>query len=156
MLAPGAPGDLLQSIDVRDLADWILRAASAGHAGAFNAAGPQMHFSRFLEECCAATGCAPELVWVSTERLLAAGADPWMGVPLWIGAPGWEAANRVDISKAVAAGLTFRPLSDTIRDAYEWDIYRGDRTEGLSRTGEEQLLARTRQPQDGGTQRQAE
>jgi 2'-hydroxyisoflavone reductase len=153
VLAPGAPGNPLQSIDVRDLADWILRAAPAGCAGAFNAAGRQMQFSRFLEECCAVTGRAPALVWVSTEQLLAAGADPWMGVPLWIGAPGWEAANRVDISKAVSAGLTFRPLFDTIRDAYEWDMHRGDRIEGLSRVTEDELLRSIHQPRDGGRTR---
>jgi 2'-hydroxyisoflavone reductase len=147
VLAPGASEDPLQSINVRDLADWILRAAAAGRAGVFNAAGRQVHFGRFLEECGVVTGRAPELVWVSTELLLEAGVDPWMGVPLWIGASGWEAANRVDISKAVAAGLTFRPLFDTIRDAYEWDRYRGDRIEGLNRASEEKLLARARRPQ---------
>lgn len=156
VLAPGAPGDLLQSIDVRDIADWILRAASAGRAGIFNAAGRQMHFGTFLEECCAVTGRTPELVWVSTEQLLAAGADPWMGVPLWIGTPGWEAANRVDIAKAVAAGLTFRPLSDTIRDGRKWDLYRHDRIEGLSREREQKLLSRARQPRHGGTERRAD
>ncbi len=156
VLAPGAPEDPLQSIDVRDLADWILRAAAAKRAGAFNATGRQIPFGRFLEECGVVTGRAPESVWVSTEQLLAAGADPWMGVPLWIGASGWEAANRVDISKAVAVGLTFRPMFDTIRDAYEWDLPRGDRTESLSQEREEELFRRARQPREEGTERQDE
>jgi PNKP adenylyltransferase domain, C-terminal region len=145
VLAPGAPEDALQSIDVRDLADWILRASGAGSAGVFNAAGRQMRFASFLEECGAVTGRSPELVWVSTRQLLEAGADPWMGVPLWIGAAGWEAANRVDATKAVAAGLTFRPLFDTILDAYECDRYRVDRIEGLDRVSEQKLLASARQ-----------
>ena len=63
------------------------------------------------------TGTDEELVWVPSERLLAAGLDPWMGVPLWIAAPGWEAANRVPIGRALDAGLTFRPLADTIAAA---------------------------------------
>ena len=147
VLAPGAPEDDLQSIDVRDLADWILRASAAGSAGVFNAAGRQIRFDSFLEECGAVTGRSPELVWVSTSQLLEAGADPWMGVPLWIGAAGWEAANRVDITKAVSAGLMFRPLRDTIVDAYEWDRSRADRIEGLDRVSEQKLLATARQPQ---------
>lgn len=144
LLAPGTPEDPLQCIDVRDLADWILHAAAARHSGTFNAAGQLMHFGRFIDECRAVTEGTPRLVWVSTEQLLAAGADPWMGVPLWIGAPGWDAANRVDITKAAEAGLTFRTLPDTIRDAYDWDIQRVDRQEGLSRSDEENLLRKTR------------
>ena len=123
VLAPGAPEDPLQCIDVQDLADWMLRAAAVGTAGTFNVAGRQVRFGDFLDECCVVMDSAPEFVWVSTEHLLAAGADPWMGVPLWIGASGWDAAARVDTSKAVAAGLSFRPLSDTIRDASEWDLH---------------------------------
>jgi 2'-hydroxyisoflavone reductase len=148
VLAPGAPADATQSIDVQDLADWILRAAAAGRSGTFNAAGRQIRFGRLLEECCAVTGSTPELIWVSATELLAAGVDPWMGVPLWIAAPSWEAANAVDISKAVAAGLTFRPLSDTIREAFEWDLRRGDRAESFSRESEDELLRKVRQMRD--------
>ena len=45
------------------------------------------------------------------------GWTPGWGVPLWIAAPGWEAANRVSIERALAAGLTFRPLAETVRAA---------------------------------------
>ena len=92
VLAPGAPEDPLQCIDVQDLADWMLRVAAAGTGGTFNVAGRQVRFGDFLDECCVVMDSAPDFVWVSTEQLLAAGADPWMGVPLWIGASGWEAA----------------------------------------------------------------
>jgi hypothetical protein len=51
---------------------------------------------------------------VPSDRLLEAGAEEWMGVPLWIVSPGWEAVNRVPVAKAVSAGLTFRPLAQTI------------------------------------------
>jgi 2'-hydroxyisoflavone reductase len=56
------------------------------------------------------------LVWMPTEALLAAGVDPWMGIPLWIGDPEWRAANLVDNSLAVAAGLTTRPVVETVAD----------------------------------------
>jgi 2'-hydroxyisoflavone reductase len=85
--------------------------------GTFNATGKIVSFGDFLDACRRVTGSDAKLVWVPSERLLAAGAEPWMGVPLWIAAPGWEAANRVDVSRGLAAGLGFRPLDDTIRAA---------------------------------------
>ena len=84
-----------------------------------------------------------EVVWVPSERLLAAGLEEWMGVPLWIASPGWGAANRVVVSKAIAAGLTFRPLEETIRDTLAWDAVREwARAEvGISPELEQELLA---------------
>jgi 2'-hydroxyisoflavone reductase len=142
VLAPGRADDPLQFIDVRDLARWIVHAASTGGAGTFNVTGRQVGFGEFIDVCCQVTGSTPELVWVPTERLLAEGANPWMGVPLWIAVPGWEAANGVDISKALSKGLTFRPLADTVRDIYQWDSARPARAEGLSPDREAELLAR--------------
>jgi len=117
VLAPGDPGDPVQFIDVRDLGEFIVNVAEARRAGVFNATGRTLSLGELLDACCAATGSDAELVWVPTPELLAAGLDPWMGVPLWIAAPGWEAANRVPIDRALDAGLTFRPLADTIAAA---------------------------------------
>lgn len=121
VLAPGDPGDPLQFIDVRDLADFILRVVKDSRPGRFNATGRIVAFGDLLEECRRVTGGDADFVWFATEDLLAAGLDPWMGVPLWIAAPGWEAANRVPIERALAAGLTFRPLAETIRAVLEDD-----------------------------------
>jgi 2'-hydroxyisoflavone reductase len=117
VLAPGSPNDPLQFIDVRDLGEFILRLVHDDRGGTFNATGEVVSFGDVLDACRRVTGADAELVWVSSDRLLAAGLDPWMGVPLWIAAPGWEAANRVDISHALAAGLRFRPLEETIHAA---------------------------------------
>ena len=123
-LAPGDPEDPVQFVDVRDLAEWTLDATEAGLGGVFNATGFPLTFGAFLDECKRVTGSDAELVWVPSKRLLAAGLEEWMGVPLWIASPGWSAANRVDVSKASAAGLTFRPLEETIRDTLAWDAVR--------------------------------
>ncbi|MBV8160970.1 MAG: NAD-dependent epimerase/dehydratase family protein [Acidimicrobiia bacterium] len=140
VLAPGAPDDPLQFIDARDLAAWVISAGRAGQAGIFNVTGTQIGLGQFIEECCVVTETQAQVVWVSSERLLAAGANPWMEVPLWIAVQGWEAANDVDISKALAAGLSFRPLADTIGDTYRWDVARGSRPEGLLPDRESELL----------------
>jgi 2'-hydroxyisoflavone reductase len=109
VLAPGAPDDPVQYIDVRDLADFVV----SGHdrSGVYNVAGRPTTMRGLLRAC----GTA-DLVWVPTPWLLEAGVDPWMGVPLWIAAPGWSAANQVDVSRAFGAGLKQRPLAETIRD----------------------------------------
>jgi 2'-hydroxyisoflavone reductase len=108
-LAPGAPTDPVQYIDVRDLAAFI----AGGHnlSGAYNVTGTPTTMGDLLHAC-----GGRDLVWVPTAWLLAAGVDPWMGVPLWIAAPGWSAANTVDTTLARQAGLTIRPAVDTIRD----------------------------------------
>ena len=84
-----------------------------------------------------------EVVWVPSERLLAAGLEEWMGVPLWIASPGWGAANRVVVSRAIAAGLGFRPLEETIRDTLAWNAVREwpRAAIGISPELEQELLA---------------
>ncbi len=117
VLAPGAPDDPVQFIDVRDLANWIVRAATSGLSGTYNATGETMRFGDLLEECRRATGSDATATWVPSEVLLDQGVEEWMGVPLWIATDGWQAANRVVVDRALAAGLTFRPLGETVLGA---------------------------------------
>lgn len=107
--------------------------------------GEPIPFGQFLDACQAGTG-RPDAVlqWAPAARLLDAGVDPWMGVPLWVAAPGWEAANDADVSRALAAGLRLRPLVETIRDTLAWDLARGGPEpgkEGLSREREKDCCA---------------
>ncbi len=137
VLAPGNPDDPLQFIDVRDLAAWLLRAAVLGTPGIFNVTGPETRFQDLLEAC-RHPDVEAELVWVPSTDLLAVGVDPWMGVPLWIAPAGWDAANRVDIALAMSAGLTHRPLAETIRGAMAHPGDDGSRA--LSVEAERELL----------------
>jgi 2'-hydroxyisoflavone reductase len=144
VLAPGAPGDPVQFVDVRDLGDWIVRATEAGLDGIYNATGETTSFDWLLKECKRVTNSDAELTWVPSDYLLAAGVEEWMGIPLWIASPGWKAANRVVVSKAIAAGLTFRRLADTIADTLAWDAQREwPRADGvgLATKQEQELLA---------------
>ena len=43
---------------------------------------------------------------------------PWVELPNWMPE---ENLPWVRVDKAIAAGLTFRPIADTIRDALAWD-----------------------------------
>jgi 2'-hydroxyisoflavone reductase len=143
VLAPGDPADPTQFIDVRDLAAWLADSCHHGRGGVFNLTGTPVPFGMLLDLCKTAAYSGAELTWVPSERLVAAGVEPWMGVPVWIAAPGWEAHGDVDNSRAIAAGLTFRPVLATIRDTLAWDLARGGPApgdEGLSRAEEERLL----------------
>lgn len=143
VLAPGGPGHPAQFIDVRDLASWIIAASEAGIGGTFNATGHPTTLGALLEACQRVVSASSEFVWVKDDDLMAAGVNPWMGVPLWIRVPGWEAHARVDIERALAAGLVFRPIDETIRDTLAWDLARGGPSqgaEGLTREREEELL----------------
>ncbi len=143
VLAPGDPADPAQFIDVRDLASWLTDACHAGRGGVFNLTGTPVPFGTLLDLCKTATYSGAELAWIPSDRLAAAGVDQGMGIPLWVAEPGYEAFSDVDSSRAVAAGLTCRPVTDTIRDTLAWDLARGGPApgdEGLPAAEEERLL----------------
>jgi 2'-hydroxyisoflavone reductase len=142
VLAPGDPGALTQVIDVRDLAAFLLDSVHHDRGGVFNLTGAPVPFGQLLDWCAAATYSEPELAWIPASRLVAAGVDPGGGIPLWVDEPGYEAFNDVDSSRAVAAGLACRPLTETIRDTLAWDRGRGGpEREGLAPAQEARLLA---------------
>ncbi len=129
VLAPGRPERPVQLVDVRDLAEWCVGVAEQYRVGVFNAVGPRstLTMGQLLEGCAAVTESIPRFMWVADEDLVAAGVKPWTELPLWIP----ESDSRVggmllaDNRRAVAAGLTFRPLADTIRATLQWDRYEG-------------------------------
>jgi 2'-hydroxyisoflavone reductase len=141
VLAPGDPASLAQFIDVRDLASWLTDACHMRRGGVFNLTGTPVPFGILFDLCKTATYSDAELTWIPSDRLVAAGVNPGMGIPLWVAEPGYEAFNDVDSSRAVAAGLTFRLMVDTIRDTLAWDLARGGpESEGLPAPEEERLL----------------
>jgi 2'-hydroxyisoflavone reductase len=144
VLAPDRPELRVQFIDVRDLAAWIVEMAQQQRTGTYNATGPdyELTMGRLLDECQAVGGGGAELVWVSEEFLLEHGVEPFTELPLWV--PREDAALlAVDCGKAIAAGLAFRPVSETVKDVLEWDSSRAADTEpaaGLRPERERELL----------------
>jgi 2'-hydroxyisoflavone reductase len=123
VLAPGDPQAPLQFIDVRDLAEWIVRALTRGPAGAYNATGPAMPlaFGEFLTACQVTLAPRPPavLTWCSERFLREQGVAPWTGLPLWV--PAAETGiHQVSVRRALAAGLSFRPLAATVVDTLAW------------------------------------
>jgi 2'-hydroxyisoflavone reductase len=144
VLAPGRPEGPAQFIDVRDLAAWMLDMAEARQTGVFNATGParSLTFGELLETCRAATGSEADFVWVDEDTLLAQHVAPFTELPVWLPAEA-EGIERINNGKAVAAGLTFRPLAETVRDTLAWDRLRpaeAKRANGLSAEREAEIL----------------
>ena len=125
VLAPGRPERPIQFIDVRDLAHWCVLLAEQRRDGIFNAVGPGSRLSMggFLEACRLALGSQARLHWVPDEELAAAGVKPWTELPLWIPDADPDSGGMLlaDNRRAIAAGLSFRPLADTIRAVFDWD-----------------------------------
>jgi nucleoside-diphosphate-sugar epimerase len=123
VLAPGRPGDVMQQVDVRDLADWLIRVAEQRVAGTFDGTGPPMPWVEFLTGVAAGVGAAATFTWVSQEFLLAQGVAPWSGdrsLPIWLPLPEYGGFLSRDVSPSMAAGLRPRPIADTARDTWTW------------------------------------
>ena len=56
------------------------------------------------------------MAWVDDAFLSERGVGEWMELPLWIAAAEWAGLHQVDVSRAVAAGLRFRSIEETMRD----------------------------------------
>lgn len=151
VLAPGRPERPIQLIDARDLAEWIIRLSEQGQTGTYNATGPDYRLSmqQVLEMSKQTTGSDAAFLWLDDAFLLTHGATPWSQIPLWLPDETSNAGfSEVDVSRALAAGLTFRPLTETIRDTLAWDATRSTDTTyaaGLPTDQETRLLQAWRQ-----------
>ena len=123
VLAPDRPNVLTQIIDVRDLSDFIIKLVEENASGVFNATGPdyELTFETLLETSKQVSGSDANFKWASLEFLNQNNVAPWSDMPAWLPDNGEDAGfARVDISKAINAGLTFRALKDTVHDTIEW------------------------------------
>jgi nucleoside-diphosphate-sugar epimerase len=123
VLAPGPPDRPLQYIDCRDLAAWMLAAAEQGVGGAFNAVSRPGHatMASLLESARDVAGSRASLVWVPPEVIEAAGIALWTELPIWLPPDGeYAGMHDGDVSAAYAAGLTCRPVEQTVADTWRW------------------------------------
>ncbi|WP_402469174.1 Rossmann-fold NAD(P)-binding domain-containing protein [Isoptericola aurantiacus] len=123
VLAPGAPDDVVQVIDVRDLARWVVDVAERRTPGVLDAVGPAVPVGDLLDAVARGCGVEPRWRWVDGERLAALGVRPWAGersLPLWLPRPEYAGMLAHDAGPARAAGLTVRPVEDTARDVLAW------------------------------------
>lgn len=119
VLVPGDGLDPVQIIDGRDLGEWMIRLAEQGTLGTFNAVGPDYELSMdaMLHGCHAVTGGK-----VTFTHVPAADIPEDVGLPIWVPREGtpYSGYGAVSNAKAMAAGLTFRPLATTVSDLLAW------------------------------------
>ena len=147
VIVPDAPHLPTQLIDVRDLATSIVDMGTRGVTGTFNATGESMPFPQHLEIARAVAGHTGPVVRADPQWLLSQGVREWMGersMPLWLTDPDWFGFNANDSSKARRAGLSTRPLTQTLADTLAWELTRDHsrpRQAGISEDDERELLA---------------
>jgi 2'-hydroxyisoflavone reductase len=122
VLVPGGYDDPVQFMDVRDLTEWMIHLLEWGRTGIFNAAGPypkQATIAEMVFGIRAVTTASVDWVWIDDYDFL---SQVRLGAMVpWVMPRGNSFGHtRINYDRAVAAGLTHRPLADTVRDTLDW------------------------------------
>jgi 2'-hydroxyisoflavone reductase len=113
--------DQVQQIDVRDLTEWIIHLLENETSGVFNATGPASPttMQQFVYGVKATTSSEVSWTWVEDydflEEQKITYAIPWV-LPVGNNL----GSQRINIDRAKAAGLTFRPIAVTAMDTLKW------------------------------------
>lgn len=119
MVVPAPPEGLVQFIDVRDLGKWMVELLERNERGAFNATRAGVSWGELIESAVSVTGSDATPVWIPDEFLVQHEVGEWMELPMWLADPEWVGMNQADVSRAEAAGLSHRPVEETIRGTLE-------------------------------------
>jgi len=123
MLAPGTGDDPLQTIDARDLADWVLHCINQKLVGPFNSTNPAglYNFRDVLHMCRDELNPDLKLTWIPEDFLETQNLQESGGLPLWVGSDEEYAGIwKVNAGLAASKGLKARPLSESIKDTWAW------------------------------------
>jgi 2'-hydroxyisoflavone reductase len=123
VLCPGDGRDPVKFIDARDLGEWMIRLAEQNAHGAYNAIGPDyaLDMAALLYGIRASTTQGARLTFVPSDFLAAQNVSPWGDMPVWVPNAGDSAGFHTrSNAKAIAAGLSFRSLADTVAATLAW------------------------------------
>jgi 2'-hydroxyisoflavone reductase len=143
VLAPESPELPVQYIDARDLVQWIYQITLAHKSGVYNAVGPDycLKLGQFLATCQQVTGSNAAFTWTPREILESYKVEHWQELPLWLPPNLQNTFPCLSNSKALANGLNFRSLTQTIYDIWQWDLVEQlEYTSGLLRDKETAIL----------------
>jgi 2'-hydroxyisoflavone reductase len=159
VLVPDADLWPVQIVNGRDLAEWLLDLAERHESGTFNATGPEspLAMADVLQTAREVSGSDAAFVPVPESFLLEQGVEPFDDLPLWLALPANPAFAGffdADVSRAVAAGLRFTPLAETVAAVLAWERERSGAPDkdygpqalagGLDPAREAELLAAAR------------
>jgi len=147
ILAPESTDFRTQFVDARDIADFAVRAIEDGRGGTYNITSPPREISLgdLFAVCRDVARVPSEVRYASAEFLAENAVEPWSDLPLWVpDSAGMPGLLRVDVRRALVAGLRYRPLRETVRDTLAWVKTKAptrDLRAGLSENRERNLLA---------------
>lgn len=125
VLAPGDGSTAIQLIDGRDLTAFEVLCMERRTGGTFDVTGPHpstpLTMRGLLGTCAGVSGPGATFVWADTAFLEEQGVGPWRDLPCWLpGEAEYAGFGKRSVARATAAGLTCRPLADTVRDTLTW------------------------------------
>lgn len=149
VMAPGTPDDPTQYIDARDLAEFDIHLIENRALGTYSAVGPlaPLSMAELLYGMRAVVSNEISFTWVEADFLAEHEVAPWAHMTAWVPPRGEMAGFAMfDNSRAVGAGLAYRPLALSARDTLEWwQTLPGERTAspraGLDPEKEKEVLA---------------
>jgi len=157
VMAPGTPNDPTQYIDSRDLAEFDIHLIEQRALGTFSAVGPlaPLSMGELLYGMRAVVSNEVSFTWVDADFLAEHEVRAWMEMTAWVPPTGDTAGFAAyDNSRAVAAGLRYRPLAVSAKDTLDWwwtlpEERRGRTRAGLAPEKEERVLAAWHASQGG-------
>lgn len=134
MIAPGSAADPMQFVDVRDLARFTIDMLERDVTDTFNVTSRPGQFTigQVINESVGAANAlahpesAARATWIPLEFLERQQPSTLMSdFPIWLPARGELAAfAEVNVTRALNAGLTLRPLDATVEDTLRWHLSR--------------------------------
>lgn len=118
ILAPSDGRDLIQYVDVLDLAQFLVSAAEGRQHGVYNL-GRRITFRDYLTGLQALTQTHSNLHWVPREVLSAEELNPFSSLPLWVPRQIGPAFQNISDKRAVDAGLEYRDFAATFTDVID-------------------------------------
>ena len=149
VMAPVAPSEVVQFIDARDLAEFVVHVIERDDGGTYNVTGPRatVTIGDVLNECVRESTSQTQFTWIDAAFLKEHDVQPWMDVPLWVPQDTPERSIvQADVARATERGLRIRPVGQTVRDTLAWariaGKHRENLTAGLTPQREADLLER--------------
>lgn len=150
---PGSANAPMQFIDVRDLSNWIIQMIEEKATGIFNTngLGAPLTFGEFMKKAVTTLGKGAEAVWLPEDFIMQQEEFDFNDYPLWVpDTKEYYSAHRFSSAKAMAHGLKFRPIEETIVDTANWFTQRENQEMrcGINEEKEKTFLQRYRNNQE--------
>lgn len=120
-MVPGKVNDPVQYIDVRDVAEWMIRLIENRTFGTFNAVGPkdEQFIYDFVNEASQAFGVESNFITIPNDEFLV--ENGLLDLVPWIMPTDNNASSaRISNELGIANGLTFRALQTSVKDTHDW------------------------------------